>query len=65
MMCSLHRWGNTPLDEAVHFGHSEVATILQKYQEQYTPPAGPTGAAGATAGADSKESTEKSLDSLL
>uniref|UniRef100_A0A7N5ZWM4 glutaminase n=1 Tax=Anabas testudineus TaxID=64144 RepID=A0A7N5ZWM4_ANATE len=59
------RWGNTPMDEAVHFGHHEVATILQQYQEKYIPPAAPAGAAAVAAGADNKESTEKSLDSLL
>lgn len=53
------------MDEAVHFGHHEVATILQQYQEKYIPPAAPAGAAAVAAGADNKESTEKSLDSLL
>uniref|UniRef100_A0A8D0D251 glutaminase n=1 Tax=Sander lucioperca TaxID=283035 RepID=A0A8D0D251_SANLU len=49
------RWGNTPIEEAVHFGHHDVVTILQKHNEKYSPPAG----------ADNKESAEKSLDSLL
>ncbi|XP_036447820.1 glutaminase kidney isoform, mitochondrial isoform X2 [Colossoma macropomum] len=31
------RWGNTPLDEARHFGHHEVLTLLQEYQNKYTP----------------------------
>lgn len=48
------------MDEAVHFGHHEVATILQQYQEKYIPPA-----SADVAGADNKESSEKSLDSLL
>lgn len=47
------------MDEAVHFGHHEVATTLQQYQEQYTPPAGPA------ASADSQQGTEKSPDSPL
>uniref|UniRef100_A0A665W6L7 glutaminase n=1 Tax=Echeneis naucrates TaxID=173247 RepID=A0A665W6L7_ECHNA len=25
------RWGNTPLDEAMHFGHHDVVTLLQHY----------------------------------
>uniref|UniRef100_A0A673ASL1 glutaminase n=1 Tax=Sphaeramia orbicularis TaxID=375764 RepID=A0A673ASL1_9TELE len=49
------RWGNTPMDEAVHFGHHDVVTILQQYQNNYSPPAG----------ADEKESAEQSIDSLL
>lgn len=64
-MFLLHRWGNTPMDEAVHFGHHEVATILQQYEGKYTPPPCPAGAAAAAGGADGKESTEKNLDSLL
>ncbi|XP_041937176.1 glutaminase a isoform X1 [Alosa sapidissima] len=49
------RWGNTPMDEAVHFGHHDVVTILQEYCTQYSPPE-PT--------AD-KETAEKNLDGLL
>uniref|UniRef100_A0A8D3B295 glutaminase n=1 Tax=Scophthalmus maximus TaxID=52904 RepID=A0A8D3B295_SCOMX len=49
------RWGNTPMDEAVHFGHNDVVTILHDNYDRYSPPAG----------ADDKESAEKSLDSLL
>uniref|UniRef100_A0AAQ5X0I2 glutaminase n=1 Tax=Amphiprion ocellaris TaxID=80972 RepID=A0AAQ5X0I2_AMPOC len=49
------RWGNTPMDEAVQFGHHDVVTILQNYQDKYSP----------HAAADDKESAEKSLDSLL
>ncbi|CAJ1078721.1 glutaminase kidney isoform%2C mitochondrial isoform X1 [Xyrichtys novacula] len=49
------RWGNTPMDEAVQFGHHDVVTILQQYQDKYSP----------ASGADEKESAEKSLDSLL
>ncbi|KAI3355909.1 hypothetical protein L3Q82_004456 [Scortum barcoo] len=49
------RWGNTPMEEAAHFGHHDVVTILQNYQDKYSPPAD----------ADNKESTEQSLDTLL
>uniref|UniRef100_A0A672IPC8 glutaminase n=1 Tax=Salarias fasciatus TaxID=181472 RepID=A0A672IPC8_SALFA len=31
------RWGNTPMDEAVHFGHHDVVTILRDYHTQYSP----------------------------
>uniref|UniRef100_A0A673ASM6 glutaminase n=1 Tax=Sphaeramia orbicularis TaxID=375764 RepID=A0A673ASM6_9TELE len=55
VMFILYRWGNTPMDEAVHFGHHDVVTILQQYQNNYSPPAG----------ADEKESAEQSIDSLL
>uniref|UniRef100_A0A8C8DV74 glutaminase n=1 Tax=Oryzias sinensis TaxID=183150 RepID=A0A8C8DV74_9TELE len=49
------RWGKTPMDEAMLFGHHDVVTILQQYQENYSLPAAP----------DGQERTEKSLDSLL
>ncbi|XP_054902078.1 glutaminase kidney isoform, mitochondrial-like isoform X2 [Poeciliopsis prolifica] len=29
------RWGNTPLDDAMQFGHDVVVSILQKYQHDY------------------------------
>ncbi|XP_043931124.1 glutaminase kidney isoform, mitochondrial isoform X1 [Protopterus annectens] len=32
------RWGNTPMDEAIHFGHHDVVKILQEYQNNYSPP---------------------------
>ncbi|XP_043104610.1 glutaminase kidney isoform, mitochondrial-like isoform X1 [Puntigrus tetrazona] len=50
------RWGNTPIDEATHFGHHEVLALLQEYNDKYNPPAN-TGAG--------KESTEKNLDGML
>ncbi|GCB72672.1 glutaminase a isoform X1 [Scyliorhinus torazame] len=31
------RWGNTPVDEAIHFGHHDIVTILQEYQSNYMP----------------------------
>ncbi|KAF3697117.1 Glutaminase kidney isoform, mitochondrial [Channa argus] len=30
------RWGNTPLDDAMEFGHDVVVTVLQEYQCLYT-----------------------------
>ncbi|TRY94179.1 hypothetical protein DNTS_030539 [Danionella cerebrum] len=30
------RWGNTPLDDAMQFGHSAVVKVLQEYQCVYT-----------------------------
>uniref|UniRef100_A0A672R7C1 glutaminase n=1 Tax=Sinocyclocheilus grahami TaxID=75366 RepID=A0A672R7C1_SINGR len=50
------RWGNTPIDEATHFGHHEVLALLQEYYSKYNPL--------VKAGAD-KESTEKHLDGML
>uniref|UniRef100_A0A8C2KZ34 glutaminase n=1 Tax=Cyprinus carpio TaxID=7962 RepID=A0A8C2KZ34_CYPCA len=50
------RWGNTPIDEATHFGHHEVLALLQEYNNKYNPPVNPD--------AD-KESTEKNLDGML
>ncbi|KAE8580061.1 hypothetical protein XENTR_v10024287 [Xenopus tropicalis] len=31
------RWNNTPMDEAMHFGHHDVVKILQEYQNNYKP----------------------------
>ncbi|KAM7404986.1 hypothetical protein PAMP_012279 [Pampus punctatissimus] len=30
------RWGNTPLDDAIQFGHNVLVSILQEYQSVYT-----------------------------
>uniref|UniRef100_A0A8C6P1P9 glutaminase n=1 Tax=Nothobranchius furzeri TaxID=105023 RepID=A0A8C6P1P9_NOTFU len=30
------RWGNTPLDDALQFGHDAVVAVLQKYQCKFT-----------------------------
>ncbi|XP_048855703.1 glutaminase kidney isoform, mitochondrial-like isoform X2 [Brienomyrus brachyistius] len=49
------RWGNTPMDEAIHFGHHDVVTILQEYHNSYSPQEGPT----------DKESAQKNLDGML
>uniref|UniRef100_A0A3Q3WK58 glutaminase n=1 Tax=Mola mola TaxID=94237 RepID=A0A3Q3WK58_MOLML len=49
------RWGNTPMDEAVHFGHHDVVTILRDYHTQYSPQDPDA----------EKQSAEKNLDGLL
>uniref|UniRef100_A0A673HHF0 glutaminase n=1 Tax=Sinocyclocheilus rhinocerous TaxID=307959 RepID=A0A673HHF0_9TELE len=51
------RWGNTPMDEAIHFGHHDVVTILQDYHNTYSPKE-------TTADSD-KETAEKNLDGML
>ncbi|XP_055074703.1 glutaminase a isoform X2 [Misgurnus anguillicaudatus] len=51
------RWGNTPMDEAVHFGHHDVVTILQDYHTTYSPK-------DITADGE-KETAEKNLDGML
>ncbi|XP_058499564.1 glutaminase liver isoform, mitochondrial-like [Solea solea] len=30
------RWGNTPVDDAVQFGHDAVVSVLQEYQRTFT-----------------------------
>ncbi|MBN3323686.1 GLSK Glutaminase, partial [Atractosteus spatula] len=50
------RWGNTPMDEAVHFGHHDVVTILQDYHTKYCPQDNPN---------NGKDTAEKNLDGLL
>lgn len=30
------RWGNTPLDDAMQFGHAVIVSVLQEYQSVYT-----------------------------
>uniref|UniRef100_A0A674F4I9 glutaminase n=1 Tax=Salmo trutta TaxID=8032 RepID=A0A674F4I9_SALTR len=52
------RWGNTPMEEAVHFGHHDVVTMLQDYNNKYSPPG------GATEDTE-KEIAEKNIDGLL
>uniref|UniRef100_A0A672HCS2 glutaminase n=1 Tax=Salarias fasciatus TaxID=181472 RepID=A0A672HCS2_SALFA len=49
------RWGNTPMDEAVQFGHHDVVTILQSYHDKHS----------SSCTAEDKASVETSLDSLL
>lgn len=34
-----YRWGNTPLDEAMHFCHHDVVDILRRRQDMCSPPA--------------------------
>lgn len=43
------------MDEAVHFGHHDVVTILRDYHTQYSPQEPPT----------DKQSAEKNLDGML
>uniref|UniRef100_A0A673LS13 glutaminase n=1 Tax=Sinocyclocheilus rhinocerous TaxID=307959 RepID=A0A673LS13_9TELE len=54
---TLQLWGNTPMDEAIHFGHHDVVTILQDYHNAYSPKE-------TTADSD-KETAEKNLDGML
>ncbi|KAI1899445.1 hypothetical protein AGOR_G00061870 [Albula goreensis] len=49
------RWGNTPMDEAVHFGHHDVVLILKDYHNKYSP----------QETTDDKETAEKNLDGML
>lgn len=30
------RWGNTPLDDAMQFGHNVIVSVLQEYQRVYS-----------------------------
>uniref|UniRef100_A0A8C4DMU2 glutaminase n=1 Tax=Dicentrarchus labrax TaxID=13489 RepID=A0A8C4DMU2_DICLA len=49
------RWGNTPMDEAVHFGHHDVVTILRDHHTKYS---------HQDTGTD-KQNAEKNLDGML
>ncbi|XP_025858433.2 glutaminase kidney isoform, mitochondrial isoform X1 [Vulpes vulpes] len=52
------RWNNTPMDEALHFGHHDVFKILQEYQVQYTPQ-------GDADDGKENQTVHKNLDGLL
>ncbi|XP_063115524.1 glutaminase kidney isoform, mitochondrial isoform X1 [Cavia porcellus] len=52
------RWNNTPMDEALHFGHHDVFKILQEYQTQYTPQ-------GDSDNGKENQTVHKNLDGLL
>ncbi|XP_033612248.1 glutaminase kidney isoform, mitochondrial [Fukomys damarensis] len=52
------RWNNTPMDEALHFGHHDVFKILQEYQTQYTPH-------GDSSEGKENQTVHKNLDGLL
>ncbi|KAL1770863.1 glutaminase kidney isoform, mitochondrial isoform X1 [Sigmodon hispidus] len=52
------RWNNTPMDEALHFGHHDVFKILQEYQVQYTPQ-------GDSDNGKESQTVHKNLDGLL
>ncbi|KAM4698662.1 glutaminase kidney isoform, mitochondrial isoform 1-T1 [Rhinophrynus dorsalis] len=52
------RWNNTPMDEAMHFGHHDVVKILQEYQNNYKPLDEPNNG-------KEEHTVEKNLDGLL
>ncbi|XP_072275252.1 glutaminase kidney isoform, mitochondrial [Pyxicephalus adspersus] len=52
------RWNNTPMDEAMHFGHHDVVTILQEYQNNYKP-------MEQTDTEKEEQTVQKNLDGLL
>ncbi|KAG9465032.1 hypothetical protein GDO78_019039 [Eleutherodactylus coqui] len=52
------RWNNTPIDEAMHFGHHDVVKILQEYQNNYKPLDEPNNGKG-------DQTIQKNLDGLL
>ncbi|KAM9483826.1 glutaminase kidney isoform, mitochondrial-like isoform 2-T2 [Salvelinus alpinus] len=33
----IDRWDKTPMEEVLHFGHHDMVTILQDYQNKYNP----------------------------
>ena len=35
-VCTIYRWGNTPHDDAVRFGHADVAELIQTYIDEQT-----------------------------
>lgn len=45
------------MDEAIHFGHHDVVTILQDYHNTYSPK--------ETTADGEKETAEKNLDGML
>ncbi|XP_063790152.1 glutaminase kidney isoform, mitochondrial-like isoform X2 [Pseudophryne corroboree] len=52
------RWNNTPMDEAMHFGHHDVVKILQEYQNNYKPLDEPNNE-------KEDQTVQKNLDGLL
>lgn len=58
LLCYSFRWNNTPMDEALHFGHHDVFKILQEYQGQYTPQ-------GDSGNGKENQTVHKNLDGLL
>uniref|UniRef100_H2MAT3 glutaminase n=1 Tax=Oryzias latipes TaxID=8090 RepID=H2MAT3_ORYLA len=51
------RWGNTPLDDAMQFGHDAVVSILQKYQNEYVEKRSSTSPEAHSAALDSMKSS--------
>ncbi|CAH2306577.1 signal transducer and activator of transcription 1-alpha beta isoform X1 [Pelobates cultripes] len=52
------RWNNTPMDEAMHFGHHDVVKLLQEYQNTYKPMEEPNSV-------KEDQTVQKNLDGLL
>uniref|UniRef100_A0A8C8G3Z3 Uncharacterized protein n=1 Tax=Oncorhynchus tshawytscha TaxID=74940 RepID=A0A8C8G3Z3_ONCTS len=50
------RWDKTPMEEVLHFGHHDMVTILQDYQNKYNPQEAPK---------KDKETAENNLGGLL
>ncbi|XP_062894064.1 glutaminase liver isoform, mitochondrial-like isoform X1 [Mobula hypostoma] len=51
------RWGNTPLDDAIHFNHQQVVNLLRNYQMSYPLPEKP-GCEQDTSDENAKEISE-------
>ncbi|KAM4563086.1 glutaminase liver isoform, mitochondrial isoform 1-T1 [Odontesthes bonariensis] len=51
------RWGNTPLDDAMQFGHDVVVSVLHKYQSEYTDSVSPSNTAEQKTTLDTMKST--------
>ncbi|KAM9484152.1 glutaminase kidney isoform, mitochondrial-like [Salvelinus alpinus] len=52
----IDRWDKTPMEEVLHFGHHDMVTILQDYQNKYNPQEAPK---------KDKETAENNLGGLL
>ncbi|CAG6021696.1 glutaminase liver isoform, mitochondrial [Menidia menidia] len=51
------RWGNTPLDDAMQFGHDVVVSVLHKYQSEYADGNSPSNTAEEKTTLDTMKST--------
>ncbi|XP_023857644.1 glutaminase kidney isoform, mitochondrial-like isoform X1 [Salvelinus sp. IW2-2015] len=52
----IDRWDKTPMEDVLHFGHHDMVTILQDYQNKYNPQEAPK---------KDKETAENNLGGLL
>ncbi|XP_021434873.2 glutaminase kidney isoform, mitochondrial isoform X1 [Oncorhynchus mykiss] len=52
----IDRWDKNPMEEVLHFGHHDMVTILQDYQNKYNPQEAPK---------KDKETAENNLGGLL